>query len=250
MSRLVAALAVVVLSVLPQIGLGQAKRSAPERLLFDLANRSRSAAGLPPLKWNTALASTANRHAERMAERKTRAHQFPGEPGLAERVALAGERFSALAENVAEGPGAESIHQQWMKSPPHRENLLDAQLDSVGIAVAERNGVLFAVEDFSRDVRELSLQQQNNLVEGQLESRGLRIRNYARDARQTCAMDNGYAGTRRPSFVVHYFTADPATLPEMLELRIRTRRYHSASVGACLPGTKFAGYRIAVMLFE
>ena len=250
MSRSIAGLAVVVLSVLPQIALGQAKSSTPEKLLFDLANRARSEAGLRPVKWNAALANAARRHASRMAERNTLSHQFPGEPGLADRVALAGARFSAVAENVAEGPSAETFHSQWMKSPPHRENLLDAQLDSVGIAVAERNGVLFAVEDFSRDVLELSLRQQDKLVEAQLRSRGLRIRSYASEARQTCAMDNGYAGARRPSFVVHYFTTDPAILPDMLETRIRTRRYHSASVGACPPGTKFAGYRIAVMLFE
>jgi Cysteine-rich secretory protein family len=250
MSRPRAALAVIVLSLVPQISLGQARIPAPERVLFDLANQARSAAGLPPLKWNGALASAARRHASRMAERNTLSHQLPGEPGLPDRAARAGARFSTLAENVAEGPSPESIHEQWMKSAHHRENLLDPQLDSAGIAVAERNGVLFAVEDFSRDARELSLQQQSKLVEAQLRSRGLRIRTYPREARQTCALDNGYAGTYRPSLVVHYFTTDPATLPKMLEDRVRTGRYRFAAVGACPPGTKFAGYRIAVMMYE
>ena len=68
---------------------------------------------------------------------------------MADRASQAGARFSSLAENVAEGPSAEAIHREWMNSPPHRANLLDPQLDSVGIAVAERNGILFAVEDFS-----------------------------------------------------------------------------------------------------
>jgi len=37
-----------------------------------------------------------------------------------------------------------------MHSPPHRANLLDKDMDSVGIGVVERNGELFAVEDFSK----------------------------------------------------------------------------------------------------
>jgi len=32
---------------------------------------------------------------------------------------------------VAEGPSAINIHAQWMKSPHHRANLLDTDLDSV-----------------------------------------------------------------------------------------------------------------------
>jgi uncharacterized protein YkwD len=37
-----------------------------------------------------------------------------------------------------------------MNSPAHRDNLLDRELDSIGIAVVERGGQLFAVQDFSR----------------------------------------------------------------------------------------------------
>jgi len=91
-----------------------------------------------------------------LAQQNSLSHQFPGEPDLAGRVAQAGARFSTIAENIAEGPSVVSIHEQWMKSPPHRRNLLDPQLDSVGISVAERNGTWFAVEDFSLAVGALS----------------------------------------------------------------------------------------------
>ena len=37
-----------------------------------------------------------------------------------------------------------------MKSPQHRGNILDGDMDSVGIGVAEGNGQLFAVEDFGK----------------------------------------------------------------------------------------------------
>ena len=36
-----------------------------------------------------------------------------------------------------------------MKSPQHRANILDTDMDTAGIGIAERNGQLYAVEDFS-----------------------------------------------------------------------------------------------------
>jgi cysteine-rich secretory family protein len=222
------------------------------RILFDSANHERAARGLARLKWSTALAGAAHQHAQRMAAQNTLSHQLPGEPGMVERASQAGARFSSLAENVAVGPGAESIHRQWMNSPPHRANLLDAKLDSVGIAVADHNGSLFAVEDFSLAAGKLSVEEQEGIVDAKLQSRGLRHLSYTNDARRSCVLDNGYAGSRIPSFVLHYATADLQTLPELLEKRIQTGKYHSAVVGACPSDAKigFSNYRIAVLLYE
>ena len=246
------AIVIAIVSLLPRPALAQGNNHGPEQTLFQSANRERTAQGLPPLRWNNALAAAARQHALQLAQQYTLSHQFPGEPGLAERVAQAGARFSTIAENIAEGPNAESIHELWMKSPPHRRNLLDPQLDSVGISVAERNGTLFAVEDFSLAVGALSLQDQERVVAAQLQSRGLRLLNYTDDARRTCALDNGYAGNHRPSFVLHYATADLQGLPDMLEQRIQTGRYHGAAIGACSSGSKsgFSMYRVAVLLYE
>jgi uncharacterized protein YkwD len=37
-----------------------------------------------------------------------------------------------------------------MKSPNHRANILDGDMDSVGIGIAERHGQVFVVEDFAK----------------------------------------------------------------------------------------------------
>jgi len=147
---LIAMLVMVLGAGLAQTRPVQKKLSAPEQALFDAANRERAARRLAPLKWNAALASAARAHAQKMAQAGTLSHQFPREMDLGTRVRVAGIRFRAVAENVAEGPSAAGIHAQWMKSPPHRANLLDPELDSIGIAVAERKGQLFAVQDFSQ----------------------------------------------------------------------------------------------------
>jgi hypothetical protein len=228
-----------------------AQENGPPRILFESANHARAARGLAPLKWSNTLARAAHQHALRMAAQNTLSHQFPGEPGMVERASQAGARFGSLAENVAVGPSAESVHQQWMNSPPHRANLLDAKLDSVGIAVAEHNGSLFAVEDFSLAAGKLSVEEQEGIVDAKLRSRGLRLMSYTSDARRSCVLDNGYAGSHVPSFVLHYATADLQTLPDLLEQRIQTGKYHSAAVGACPSDAKtgFSNYRIAVLLY-
>ena len=121
-----------------------------ERELFASVNQSRRAQGLPPLRWDESLAAAARRHAEVMAEHGSAQHGFPGEPTLSARVKQTGARFGWLSEHVAQGPSPEFIHNQFMKSPPHRANILDRDMDSIGIGVVELGGQLFAVEDLSQ----------------------------------------------------------------------------------------------------
>jgi len=121
-----------------------------ERELFAAANQTRRAQGLTPLRWDESLATAARRHAKVMAERGSAQHEFEGEPSLSARVKRAGAHFSWLSENVTQGPTPEFIHTQFMKSPAHRANILDRDMDSIGIGVVEHGGQLFAVEDFSQ----------------------------------------------------------------------------------------------------
>ncbi len=128
----------------------QPKADLAGQQLFQAINREREANGLPALKWDDSLANAARQHAELMAEQKSLSHGFLGELSLPSRATRAGARFSWLSENVAEGPTPENISEQWMQSPNHRANLLDADMDTIGAGAVERNGVIFAVADFSK----------------------------------------------------------------------------------------------------
>ena len=99
--------------------------SKNEQAIFDSANRERAARKLPPLKWNAGLASAARAHAQKMAQAGTISHQFSGEMDMGMRIRVAGVRFTSAAENVAQGPSAAVLHQEWMDSPAHRDNILD-----------------------------------------------------------------------------------------------------------------------------
>ena len=131
-------------------GWGQQRGSSVGRELLEVVNHERREQGLPALKWNDALAAAARKHAEQMAQQRTLSHQLPGEPSLPARVGKEGVRHSWLSENIAEGTSTDDIHDQFMKSPNHRSNILDSDMDTVGIGVAESGGKWFAVEDFCK----------------------------------------------------------------------------------------------------
>src|SRR6202790_2246124 len=130
----------------------QSEVTTAERALFDDLNRERSAQGLPALQWDAALASAAREHAARMAQRNILSHQLPGEPQVQVRATQAGARFTTIAENIAVAPNSATIHSAWMQSPHHRENILDPELNEVGIGVVKGSDGLFAVQDFSQAV--------------------------------------------------------------------------------------------------
>ena len=124
--------------------------SGSEHELFEAANRERHRQGLSTLKWDDSLAAAARKHAAEMLKHNSVSHQFPGEPSLPTRAHQAGVRFTWISENVDQGRGAEIIHDRLMKSPLHRANILDRDMDTVGVGVAQGKGQLFVVEDFSK----------------------------------------------------------------------------------------------------
>ena len=253
MRHTIRAAVLVVMAVILLAGavFAQGKPGEQAGTLFELANQERADRGLPKLRWDKALAAAAQRHAERMAQADILSHQLAGEPDLDIRSVDAGAHFSLIAENVAEGPDLESIHASWMQSKLHRENLLNPQVDSVGIAVSEHDGRLFAVQDFSKCVPNLSIGQQEEQFGSLLIARGLRLLTNTGDAEQACKASRADTARHRPLAMVWFETTDLTSLPASLERRIQSGHYKLAAVGAC-PATStpgFAAYRIAVLLY-
>ena len=223
--------------------------SAEEKLLFESANRERAVAGLQLLAWDDTLVVAARKHLQLVTRATLLSHRYPGEAPLSERAAEAGAKFSLVEENIAMGPSAAEIHEGWMHSPGHRGNILNPEVNAVGIAAIRTNDGLFAVQDFSRKVANLSLRQQEDKVVSLLRSAGLLRATATEDARKTCAMTSGYAGAH-VSYIVHFEVTDLSKLPDQLASKVRSRAYRSAIVGAC-PESDPAGftrYRLAVML--
>lgn len=229
----------------------QVKIPETEKLLFEAANHERAQRKLPLLKWDEGLARAARKHAELMAEQDLLEHRLSGESDLPTRAREAGASFSHITENIGMAVSADQFHDGWMHSPGHRANLLDADSDSVGIAVVEGGEELYAVEDFSRAVVVLSMEEQEKRVGELLTSHGLHLLNLGTDARKSCELDRDSWGSSKPKYIAHYETPNLSQLPEAVEKEIQSHRFKSAAVGACQQkeASGFTRFRIAVLLY-
>ena len=235
------------------------QRNADERELFELLNHERSAQNLPELQWDDALFKAARQHALLMLKLKAIEHQLPGEPTVEERLAAAGAHFSYIAENVAIGTNAQSIHSSWMNSPGHRKNILNPRLTTVGIAAVGGNGGLFAVQDFSQSSSDLTLEQQEKQVVSLLAGRGLHVTSGSQDGRKACY--SNFAGPRSGTgsvttvmtsySVLRFETTDLSVLPPEVDKKVRSAPYRNVAVGACdvSNSADFAQYRIALVFY-
>jgi hypothetical protein len=237
------------------IASNQALRAKAEQL-FILGNQARAAQGLGGLEWDPALAAAALKHCERMATEGAISHQFAGEPELIERAGGAGAHFNLVEENVAVGPTTASIHEAWMNSQHHRENLLNPAVNRVGLAVVVRGDALYAVADFAHSVAVLSQEQVESSVGRLLHASGVSVFTNPAGARLACAEDHGMPTSLdgwRPEFIMRWQDAELAQLPEQLKDRIASGRYKEAVVGSCEPQSAegmFTVYRIAVLLLR
>jgi uncharacterized protein YkwD len=120
-----------------------------ERDTVDAVNRERKLHGRPPLRVSSTLTRIARAHSVYQAKVGKSGHK--GENGSlpADRADAGGVKWSVLAENVAMTVGysdpVATVTRGWMKSAPHRKNILNPvfQQTGVGIATAEDGTIYF-----------------------------------------------------------------------------------------------------------
>jgi uncharacterized protein YkwD len=131
-----------------------------EQIIFEMTNHFRAGKGRRDLRVNPELSKAAHYFADYMARTDRYGHEADGRKP-SQRVAEYGYRYCVVAENIAwqynsEGftteALAEGFFNGWKHSPPHRRNMLDADLYDVGVAVAysPHSGRYYAVQDFGR----------------------------------------------------------------------------------------------------
>lgn len=254
---LLAALSALVAAQIAAQGLhaGSGNLQAEAEEIHAMANEARAQAGVGRLEWDQALAAAALEHCLRMAAEGPISHQYRGEPDLSARAAQAGAHFSVIEENVAIGPSADRIHEEWMQSAGHRANLLSPDVDRVGVAVVAARGVLYAVADYSRGVEQPSAAQVEARVAALIRVSGVAILRDPSLARQACATDKGMPraeGGAIPRFVMRWQSGNLTQLPQALVDRLASGNYRQAAVGSCPAQVRegaFSAYRVAVMLY-
>lgn len=123
-------------------GIDQAQASTitPTNII-NLTNRERTAAGLNSLKTNSKLSSAALAKANNMFEEQYWDHFGPNGETPWQFIRGAGYYYVYAGENLAKGfSTAEGVHEAWMASTSHRENIMSGKYKDIGVAVVE--GVL------------------------------------------------------------------------------------------------------------
>ena len=122
--------------------------------IADLTNVERSRAGLAPLRVEGRLMRAAQMQAEQMASLGRMDHVLSDGPYPApkDRLAAAGYKWRAFAENIAYGQrGPEAVTESWMGSAGHRANMLNGSYTEIGTGYAvDGRGRTYFVQVFGK----------------------------------------------------------------------------------------------------
>lgn len=118
----------------PSLGILRSARTPQGEEILNLINVERSRADCPPLAPNDQLLATAASHSRDMALNDYFSHDGQDGSKFYERILGSGYLFSRAAENLAVGAAsAEQTVRLWMQSAPHRDNILNCDLQQTGI---------------------------------------------------------------------------------------------------------------------
>jgi uncharacterized protein YkwD len=229
------------------------QRSGMEEQLLNLLNQERARAGLQNVRWNQDLADAARAHSDLLAKHKKLSHQFRGEPELQQRAGRTGARFNAVAENVAYAPTVPDLHDGLMHSPPHRANILNPEYNAVGIAIVERDGELYATEDFARTISGMTEDQFRHAVVAAFQ----RVRSVQKKAPITVSNDSRLhdaacskslnakrvlGGLPGATDLAIYTSSDPGQLPANMRAAAADGTLHRMNIGVCFQQDSASGF--------
>lgn len=129
-------------------------------VLIDFTNTTRRELGLSPLVKNERLQLSSDAKAREMAALEYFAHESPDGTSPWKFFRTAAYEYQYAGENLALNfPTSRQVHDGWLKSPKHRDNIVDTRFQEIGISVLSSSyqgkTVLFVVQHFGLPKPEL-----------------------------------------------------------------------------------------------
>ncbi|WP_187645524.1 CAP domain-containing protein [Streptomyces sp. TRM49041] len=119
------------------------------RRVVELVNAERAKAGCGAFRVNSRLQAAAQGHADDMAARDYYEHDTPEGRDAGDRMEAADYRWRTWGENIHRGPkDPATAVRDWMKSPGHRENILNCSFKDIGVGVNLRSNGPWWVQNF------------------------------------------------------------------------------------------------------
>jgi uncharacterized protein YkwD len=134
-----------------------------EREFLARINLARKKRGLQLLRDDKALNRVSLAHSLKMAGEGELSHTFPGYKSLGERLREAGAVYRRAGENVAYCKPylLDTVHEGFMESPVHRDNILDPNFTHCSVKVAKKGSDIYITQEFAQLVS--SLPQYGNI---------------------------------------------------------------------------------------
>jgi len=135
-----------------------AKVEVLEKAMFELINRDRAEYKVKSLQFNPSLCSVARIHSRNMVKSDKVAHELPGGPVLSERLQNARLKVLKHGENIASDLTIEDAQVNLMKSPGHRQTMLDPDYTHVGVGIVKHKNknMLYVTQNFASFIPEVS----------------------------------------------------------------------------------------------
>ncbi|MDJ0343416.1 CAP domain-containing protein [Streptomyces sp. H10-C2] len=118
--------------------------------VVEMVNTERAKKGCAPVTVNAKLQAAAQGHSDDMAARDYYQHDTPEGVGPGERMTSAGYHWSTWGENIYKSPkDAQTAMDGWMKSPGHRDNILNCAFKEIGVGINLSSNGPWWTQDFS-----------------------------------------------------------------------------------------------------
>ncbi|HLP61576.1 MAG TPA: CAP domain-containing protein [Candidatus Deferrimicrobium sp.] len=256
---------------------GQTKRvnhfEKIEQEMLKLVNNARKEQGRRPLEFHPVLNDIALKHSQKMAAEGELSHRFPNYKTLQERLMDTGLPFIKSGENVAfsEDPEAKFIHEGFMNSTGHRQNILDPDFTHCGIKFVRVNNDYYVTEEFAQVYTVLKEDDLEILLEQDAETRYrqtfnkplvffTKLKQYARMASILSARGKKlepYLNTLPDQWgaiqAINVISPDAEEIKKALAKELTARKYSGAAIGVSpikSPAYPGGAYSVSILLVE
>lgn len=244
-----------------------------ERELFELVNKERREQGRHPLLSHPGLNDVALRHCLKMVKERKLSHRFPNYKPLDQRLMDAGLLFLKAGENIAfsEAIVGKFIHEGFMESIEHRQNILGPDFTHCGIKLARSGDDFYVTQVFAQLYTVLKEEAAESLLEKDIKTRYRgtygdplvfysQLKPYARIASQLYAQ-NKQVGPYLKSLpdqwgnlqVVNLMSSDLEKIKVELGKEIDRKKYGGAAIGVSRTRSRsFPGgaYSVSLLLLK
>ena len=231
-----------------------------EAKLLSMMNHLRSESSLPLLSLDKRLNDAATLHVAEFIKNEAIVDQYPNEPGLMERFRMAQIPSGLAGEIMVKVADLNLVPEQVRRIEANNQVLFNPKFSLAGFAAVRSNGALYVVANFARPLKELSMDEVEELVVNSIQElrisrnivpykiasmrnlRGLACEMAKRDSLKATPI-NPYGGVYigAPSPEVRnftYTTTDPGTLPASIQNIGHEPKIDTVSVGACFGNSK------------